>query len=529
MITTSLVNLETNSVAHTPECCHLTKGDDYSPSASMKENPVLISTKNVPDSSSESLSGEETMNMDDLQQSLNAQLKIAEIENDFDIITTQFEDSIYESLEKSNSCMLPCFNVVCEEDCKPQGSFCIIDIGGSTLRVSIVNFLENRTAECLVNKSWSIEDDNKLLDRSFFRWVTQKFKSFVDDDTCSTLKNSRGNIKVGITWSFPIIQHTASNKGIVSDLGKGFSVCDEFKGGDLKDIFENCFAVRGIPIEIYSIVNDSVSVFVTGSYFNNAKLGLVQGTGINSSFLVDQSLVGEQKIKFLGNTVSDKKILINTEASFLGYHLHKYVSGVERDMCHLWKLMGSGEYPPPHMTTDTYGVFQPLEMITSGRYIPEIIRRFVADYFPETDAPETGLEYTLSAELLAKLYRCTDPEKFRAELGKALPLDSMKDDDLVVLKTITNTVIYRASIVLASYIIAMVRVAKFTHLEELEISVVGSMLQYFPEYKETVLDILDKKAQQCHNIPKISFDFIKDSSIYGASIAAYVNQERMGL
>lgn len=528
MITTSLVDLETSSVAHTPDC-QLTKGDDYSPSASMKETPVLISTKNVPDSSSESLSGEENMNMDDLQQSLNAQLKIAEIEDDFDVITRQFEDSIYESLEKSNSCMLPCFNVVCEQDCNPRGSFCILDIGGSTLRVSIVNFLDDGTAECLVNESWSIEDSNKHLDRSFFRWVTQKFKFLVDDDMCSTLKNSRGKIKVGITWSFPIIQHTASNKGIVSDLGKGFSVCDEFKGGDLKDIFENCFADGGIPIEIYSIVNDSVSVFVTGSYFNNAKLGLVQGTGINSSFLVDQSLAGKQKIKFLRNTDSDKKVLINTEASFLGYHLHKYVSDVDRDMNRLWKVMGSDEYPPPHMTTDTYGVFQPLEMITSGRYIPEIIRRFVAEYFSDTAVPEAGSEYTLSAELLASLYRCSDPEKFRAELGKSLPLDNLKDDDLVILKTITKTVIYRASMILASYIIAMVRVAKFTHLEKLEISVVGSMLQYFPEYKETVLGILDSKAVQSHNIPKISFDFIKDSSIYGASIAAYVNQERMGL
>lgn len=531
MTTNSFSGLTKGSIVQSAAECQGTDRDDFSPSASVeliKESPLVISTRNVLDSSSDSLSSEENISLDELQQSLIANLKIEELENDFDIITKQFENSIYQSLEKSNTCMLPCFNVVCENDCKPQGSFAVLDIGGSTLRVSVVRFLGNNTAECVVNKSWTIEDDNKHLDRSFFLWVTKNFKSLVDEHTSKILKNSRGNIKVGITWSFPIIQHVASNRGIVSDLGKGFSICEEFKGGDLKDIFEECFLASGIPIEIYAIVNDSVSVLVTGSYFNNAKIGLVQGTGTNSAFLVDRSLVGERKTEYLTNTENDKKTLINTEASFLGYHLYKYVCDADKDMYHLWRVIGDPGYTPPHMTTDAYGVFQPLEMITSGRYIPEIIRRIIADYFPDSSASDKNPEYTLTAELLAQLYRCTDYEEFGSELKKTILLNSLKEDDMMALKVITKMVIYRAAIVLASYIVAMVRVSNFTHLDELEISAVGSMLRYFPGYKEAVLKILETKARKCR-IPRISFDFIEDSSIYGASIAAYVNQQRMGL
>ncbi|KAG0672441.1 hypothetical protein C6P40_003125 [Pichia californica] len=463
-----------------------------------------------------------------LQNSINEYLNIDKIESDFDLITDKFEESIYEAIEKSKNCMIPCFNVACDKSIQPNGSFAVIDIGGSTLRVSVVKFLENNKANCLVNNSWTIEDGNKHLDRSFFKWIAKNFKSIIHKDLISELTNEKGYIKLGITWSFPIIQNESSNRGIVSDLGKGFSISDEFRGKDLKDIFEDCFQDNDIPIEIYAIVNDSTSVFVTGSYFNNSKLGLVQGTGINSSFLIEPSLLGNEKKKLLPSVMNDgSKLLINSESSFLGYHLNDYICSADRRMNMIWDLMSYDDITPPHLTTDAYGVFQPLEIITSGRYIPEIIRRiFVGILESDDDVVITeSNEYSLTAEFLAGLSECSDLSKFRNELEELIGVENIKLEDLNTLKIITETVIYRASIILSSYIIALVRVTKFTHLENLEISVVGSMLQYFPDYKETVLDILEVESQD-GKLPIISFDFIKDSSIYGASIAAFVNESK---
>lgn len=494
----------------------------------MESSPISISSRNVKGS----YLGDK--NSLDLEESLKSYLNIEELEDDFELITSKFKESIYESILKSNNCMLPCFNMVCDENDEPHGSFAIIDIGGSTLRVSVVNFLKDRKAECTVNKSWLIEENMKHLDRSFFKWAADNFKTVIDANLQESLKNSRGNIKLGITWSFPIIQNVAANRGIVSDLGKGFSISDEFKGKDLKDIFEDTFNGSNVPIEVYSIVNDSISVYITGSYFNDAKLGLVQGTGVNSCFLIDAKLLGNEKKEKLKSNIEDTKLLVNTEASFLGYHLNKYITNVDCEMNNSWKLMDNDDYLLPHFTTDQYGIFQPLEIITAGRYIPEIIRRIAIakinnnDILCHISKSGADAEYSLSAETLSRLYQCDDIEKFKLILQDMVPTDDISIKDLNNLKIITKLIIHRASLVLASYILALLEVTNFKDTPTLEISVVGSMLQYFPGYKEKVLEILRFKTIE-HNTPQISFDFIKDSSIYGASVAAYVNQQKLKL
>ena len=203
----------------------------------MRQEPVLVSSRIVngyPDATQD-------MNYkrdDDLSLLLTSYFKTNELRNNFDQITEGFKKSIFEAILKSGNCMIPCFNVVCEENDEVKGNFAIIDIGGSTLRVSIVKFYGDRQAECTINKSWLIEDQNKNLDHKFFQWVAENFKSVVPADIIESLKNSRGNIKLGITWSFPINQTTSPNRGNISDLGKGFAVIDEFKEKDMKDIFE---------------------------------------------------------------------------------------------------------------------------------------------------------------------------------------------------------------------------------------------------------------------------------------------------
>jgi hexokinase len=455
-------------------------------------------------------------NVSNLEITLNKYFKLDELENDFDLITDQFESSIYESLLKSENCMLPCFNVSCDGKIKPFGLFAVLDIGGSTLRISVVEFLKNNQATCIVNKSWLIDDSNKHLDESFFKWIVNNFISIINKELLLKLKNNlNGKINVGITWSFPIIQNKAPNRGIISDLGKGFSISEKFKGKDLKDIFECYFESSNIPIEVCAIVNDSISVFIAGLFFNNAKLGLVQGTGINSCFLIDSNMLGETKRECFQNNENISNYLVNTEASFLGHHLSDYITPVDHELNNTWKLLKDDHYLPPHLTT-IYGVFQPLELLTSGRYLPEIIRLIIVGRFINVNfsnnflSNEEKFEYGLSATRLSDLYQNNN---------KSTEIN----DDSMHLNLIVDTIISRASMVLASYIIALLRVTKFTDVENLDISVVGSVLQHFPGYKEKVLEILIVKSKT-QNIPNLKFKFIEDSSIYGAAIASFVNQ-----
>lgn len=449
-----------------------------------------------------------------LQNRLNAYFKINELNDNFDLITKQFEDSIYDALLNSENCMIPFFDVTLNNNSIEKGSLVtVIDIGGSTLRISVVKFLEDNNAECIINKTWLISDSNKHFDRPFFNWIANNFKSIIDDELLKKLSssNNENRVNIGITWSFPLIQNVAPNRGIISDLGKGFSICDEFKRKDLKDIFETCFMSNDILINVCAIVNDSISAYIAGLYFKNSRLALVQGTGVNSCFLINSNMLGDSKKHSFENNERLSKYLINTEASFLGFHLVDYITNIDHKLENAWSSIIENNYLPPHLTTKMFGVFQPLELLTSGRYLPEIIRRIIVENVFGTNFDtnilntDEQLPYGLSATKLSNLYNNINDLK-----------------DLNNLKIITDALIYRASLILASYIIAMLKVTKFTNIDTLDICVVGSMLEYFPGYKEKVLDILKKQSKR-QKIPNICFDFIKDSSIYGAAIASFVN------
>ena len=465
----------------------------------------------------------------ELHANVSEYLKLDEIINDFTVITDRFEKSMYEAIEKSDNCMIPCYNVVCEEETSLSGLTAVIDIGGSTLRICVVQLSENHEVKCIVNKSWIIEDSMKHLDRSFFKWIADNFKSVIDEDLMGSLKNSAGAVNVGLTWSFPIIQNQAPNRGIVSNLGKGFSVSDELKGGDLKDIFETCFHDSDLVIDICAIVNDSISVFIAGAYLSHSKLGLVQGTGVNSCFLIEKESLPASKLTQLklDKSTNSSRLLINTEASFLGDHLHSYMSPADREMHATWDLLADPAILPPHLTTSVYGVFQPLEVLTSGRYLPEIVRRLVTKFQPATtdtiftESPQS--EYSLTAEHLSKL--CT-----KSEIGNDIA-------DLSILDVVTKAVVQRASIILSAFIIAMIRVTGFatpssSQLKSVEdtqklcIAVVGSMLKHFPGYLDLVEETLREKCELL-NLPLVEFDFVEDSSIFGAAIAALGQENRV--
>lgn len=451
---------------------------------------------------------------------LKEYFNISKLETDFNLITDQFEDSIYEAMRSSDNCMIPCFDVSYRDTMESEGLFAVIDIGGSTLRVGVVKFdctNAERQASCLVKKSWPIGDSQKHLDRSFFKWAAEKFASVLDPQTLPYLKDSNGNVRVGITWSFPMVQNVASNRGIISHLGKGFSLAPEFKDKDLKDIFESCFKECDVPIEVCAIVNDSISVFLAGSFFNKAELGLVQGTGVNCCFLVDSALLGKHKRSPSRLPDERPKVLLNSESSFIGFHLYNYITESDLRMNTFWSTVKDGNLRPPHLTT-SYGVFQPLEILTSGRYIPELVRRVIVEKVPLEEHSRflpgsENVEYGISAESLSKLYS--------SALG-GIPHKHGPAE----LRATTDAVVYRAALILASYIVALWRVVRSDNEETLKISVVGSFLRYFPGYKEKVLEILSIKAQQ-RLIPDVQFDFVEDSSIYGAAIAALVNLEAM--
>lgn len=479
-------------------------------------------------------------------------LRLSAIESDFNNITNTFMESIIESLKISTNTMLPFLSVESLQtkntnipECKTC-LYIVIELGGSTLRIGILRIKPGFTIECIESASWDIENGNKHLDSFFIKWIAERLIAIIPENMYSDLIAENNKIKLGITWSFPIIQSSCRSGGILSHMGKGFTISNEFKGKDIKDIFEINFRKFGIPVEVYAIINDSIAVYLTGTFLNDSSLSLIQGTGVNSCFEIETKNLDKRmqdRLLSLLNRLDflpGSKLLINTEASFLGYHLSKYVNSTDIGMFQQWEKLQKDDasFPKPHIAIPANQIFQPLEILTSGRYIPEITRRIAVKEFDN----KLGMkifdrleEYSLTSKLLSSLYSCENIESFYIhfnEITKSkLSYNSMMLSMIMKrLKIIIEKVIYRASLILSSYIISLLKVEMQINnvsLPEREIqqtttiSVTGSMLQYFPGYKDTVLKLLMEYKEKTQDIPTVKFKFVNDCNLYGAAIAAH--------
>lgn len=74
-----------------------------------------------------------------------------------------------------------------------------VDLGGSTLRVGLIEFPGRRI---VVRREWGIDDAvKKLRAEHFFDWIAERVGEVVyGPDSIKTV----GEVVVGLTWSFPI-------------------------------------------------------------------------------------------------------------------------------------------------------------------------------------------------------------------------------------------------------------------------------------------------------------------------------------
>jgi len=464
-------------------------------------------------------------------ETIHNHLKIDALERDYKEIVDGFQNSMEQSIQSSENSMLPTFDSSCAKNNKITGNCAVVEIGGTNLRIAVVHISGDRKLKTVFKESWEIDNNRKHIDCSFFEWIVEKFISSIGTDTLKMIKDIYGVIKLGVGWSFPLIQAEGPNKGKISEFGKGFTISNEYRQKDLKDIFEKAFMKQSILIDVCSIVNDSISSFITGSFMDNSDIALVQGTGVNACFSMHCDLLSEFKRKKLNPRILNQNVVINNEASFLGHHLATYITLEEVERYPHWATIISGDAALPHMCS-SMGVFQPLELLTSGKYLPVTIELLGAKYLNSSWFTKIK-EKHLSSKLFAEIYQLENP----IDLYEALYISGKGDtiateEDFLKLKIIINRVIYRATLIFSAYIISLVKFrmkmkmkmnnfANSTREEYVNISVTGSIFRKFPEYKDAVISHIHERHGQ-HEIPRILFNYPQDSTIYGPAIAALV-------
>lgn len=265
-------------------------------------------------------------------------------------------------LQTGDACMLPsfCHTLPTGQEC---GTFIALDIGGSTFRVALIELASrSKSAEAMLIKRMSInkidEDIRHLPAPQFFAWIATKIRSVLSQSDNLNLAQDQ-LIPVGLAWSFPIEQ-TSYKGGNVQRMGKGFKCHEGVLGQDLGSLIESACLEQGLHVRVDAIVNDSSATLLSQAYMDSStSMGLILGTGMNAAVCLPVKDLGPKKFgaRHPSWFTDAEKVLINTEVSMFGKDILPKTRWDEQLNC---------EHPLPD--------FQPLEYMTTGRYLGEIFR-----------------------------------------------------------------------------------------------------------------------------------------------------------
>jgi hexokinase len=176
-------------------------------------------------------------------------------------------------------------------------------------------------------------------------------------------------------------------------MGKGFVITDNLDlGKQLMIGYESARSPELPRIKIAAIVNDAVATLLSFVYQfrsnprRKAAMGLIVGTGCNATIPLALSKLHPSKrpkqVKVLDDSEADNdlKIAVNTEWAINGaaapLHELKFITN--------WDKILDEEVEAPG--------FQPFEYMTAGRYLGELGRIIIVDYFTHhLNIPESAL------------------------------------------------------------------------------------------------------------------------------------------
>lgn len=186
-------------------------------------------------------------------------------------------------------------------------------------------------------------------------------------------------LPMGVTFSFPMEQQSLSEATLMP-MGKGFALdCKVDLGAYLLAGYEQ-HRDQDLPrIRVAAIANDAVASLVSFIYQfratpdQKAVMSLICGTGTNATIPLKLStLKGSKRPKTVsvipGRDGNDVRIAVNTEWSINGTRMVLASHGILT----AWDSQLNNHVEKPG--------FQPLEYMTSGRYLGELGRIIFVDY-----------------------------------------------------------------------------------------------------------------------------------------------------
>jgi len=150
-------------------------------------------------------------------------------------MSCKLQKQFKEKLQSSSVCMLPSYNYTLPRG-DEVGKYLSLDVGGSNLRVAVVDLVGKTCVEQPMRISrmdtWRIDDSVRVLKgQAFFDWIAEKIDEMLFKSK-SMYNEDAQPLPMGVAWSFPLEQ-TSTRGAALLGMGKGFLAANDVLGQDL--------------------------------------------------------------------------------------------------------------------------------------------------------------------------------------------------------------------------------------------------------------------------------------------------------
>jgi hexokinase len=431
-------------------------------------------------------------------------------------------------LQESEACMLPSYCHALPNG-RETGTYISLDVGGSTLRIALVELHGRESQNPMVIKhiasSKIDEHTRRLPGTEFFDWMAGKITDMLDQTKEAWPPQT--TLPLGLAWSFPIEQ-TSHRGGKVQGMGKGFACAETTLGMDLGELIEAACARRNLNVRVDAIVNDSSATLLSQAYLDPAtSMALILGTGTNAAAYLPTGCMSRSKFGARDQSWFDKadRVITNTEVSMFG----KSILTETR-----WDELLNRQHQRPD--------FQPLEYMTTGRYLGELLRLIIIEAVETGELfggvmPELLREgYSLDTEVMAKLEMDTTKtmQQSIAMIKKAFGLKKAPSlKEVKFLRTATESISYRASAYMAVAVHGLWALQKDTDINpttpngtpKTSIACNGSVILKYPGFKDRCEGFIRQMTDTASSpagtftAEKIVLEPTNEAAVFGAAVA----------
>ncbi|KAF9321575.1 hexokinase A [Podila horticola] len=396
---------------------------------------------------------------------------------------------------------------------KETGLYLAIDMGGTNLRTAAVHLLGDGQVGVTMEKHEITQELKTGTGEAMFNWIADCLASLL-----KTVAVDMGNadLHMGVTFSFAIHQ-TAINRGNVLAMGKGFDLSDVM-GKDLKDLLEDGFKRKKLPIVVSAIINDTVGTLVSHAYVSpSTKIGVILATGTNAAYIERASEVSKY------NGPDCDQMILNTE----------------------WDAMGKAEYLPQtkyDKEIDAASLvpgFQEFEKMVSGLYMGELVRLALVDMIEQKaifEFLEGKAPVSLQVRLAFKtLFMSTIESDNSAEhtavervFKTSFGIDGLTAEDRIRVYDLIHAVGLRSAAMVAAACSALLHKAngRSVNLDDTNeittIGIDGSVFEKYPHFSRSMMEALANILGE-DRASRIRLELARDGGCIGAALVAMVS------